>query len=252
MKQVLLGLSASAFLGAAIPASSALEDLERLAVIRLAAPLEHVQGIDVEGDSLWVSSVDRDAKRGYVHLFDLLSGKLRAQASVGRGARFHPGGISLDGDSLWVPVAEYQRDSSSLVQRRHKRTLELQSEFLVEDHIGCVAAGATLIGGNWDSRILYEWTRAGRELRQRPNPTRNAYQDLKRVGDRWVASGKLSKDEGAIDWLDDSLVLVKRLATGKTDRGVLFTNEGMAIRDGTLYLLPEDGPSRLFVFKLPR
>lgn len=246
-----MGLSASVFLGPAIPAPSALQDLERLAVIRLAASLDHVQGIDAEGDSLWVSSVDRNAKEGFLHLFDLPSRKLRAQVSVGRGARFHPGGISLDGDSLWVPVAEYERDSSSLVQRRDKRTLELQSEFAVKDHIGCIAAAANLIGGNWDSRIFYEWTREGRELRRRPNPTPNAYQDLKRVGDRWVASGKLSEDEGAIDWLDDSLVLVKRLVTGRTDRGVLFTNEGMAIRDGKLYLLPEDGPSRVFVFKLP-
>jgi hypothetical protein len=32
---------------------------------------------------------------------------------------------------------------------------------------------------------------------------------------------------------------------------VSYTHEGMAIRDGVLYLLPEDEPSRLFRFKLP-
>jgi hypothetical protein len=30
-----------------------------------------------------------------------------------------------------------------------------------------------------------------------------------------------------------------------------YTNEGMTLRDGVLYLLPEDEPSRLFRFRLP-
>jgi hypothetical protein len=241
-----------AWLGLLAPQPAArLEDLERLAVVPLQAALDHVQGIDVLEDSLWVSSVDRKAKRGFLHLFDLASGRLRAEVSVERGARYHPGGIALDGDSLWVPVAEYARVGTSLVQRRDKRTLALVSEFEVADHIGCLAAGGTLVGGNWDSRIFYEWTPDGRLIRERPNPTPNAYQDLKRVAGALVASGNLSAEQGAIDWLDpETLSLQRRLLTGKTDRGVRFTNEGMAIRDGTLYLLPEDGPSRLFVFRL--
>jgi hypothetical protein len=32
---------------------------------------------------------------------------------------------------------------------------------------------------------------------------------------------------------------------------VPYTNEGMTIRGGSLYLLPEDERSRLFRFKLP-
>lgn len=218
----------------------------------LQATLDHVQGIEVEGDSLWVSSVERAAKKGFLHLFDRKSGRLRAQVSVERGARYHSGGIARDGDSIWVPVAEYARDSTSLIQRRDKRTLALLGEFEVADHIGCVAAGETLVGGNWDSRIFYEWTREGRLLRRRENPNPNAYQDLKLVGGKLIASGKPSAEEGAVDWLEpESLALSRRIVTGKTDRGVLFTNEGMAIRDGKLYLLPEDGPSRLFVFRLP-
>lgn len=180
------------------------------------------------------------------------AGQLRAQVSLARDARYHPGGIALDGDSLWVPVAEYARSSTTLVQRRDKASLELQGEFEVSDHIGCIAAGADLVGENWDSRVFYSWSRDGRLLRRRDNPSPNAYQDLKLVEGRLVASGKLSQDEGAIDWLDvGSLALVRRIVTGKTERGVLFTNEGMAVRDSKLYLLPEDGPSRLFVFRLP-
>jgi len=246
----LLGIWLSG-LGALAPqAPLRLEDLERLEIV-LQAALDHVQGIDVEGDSLWVSSVDRKGKHGFLHLFDRSTGRLLAHVSVERGARYHPGGIARDGDAIWVPVAEYARASSALIQRRDKRTLALLSEFEVDDHIGCIAAGETLVGGNWDSRIFYEWSRDGRLLRQRPNPTPNAYQDLKRVGDALVGSGKLAAEQGAIDWLDpETLALRRRIVTGKTDRGVLFTNEGMTIRDGTLYLLPEDGPSRLFVFRL--
>jgi hypothetical protein len=47
-----------------------------------------------------------------------------------------------------------------------------------------------------------------------------------------------------------SLKLVKRMEAGKTNRGVPFTNEGMAVGAGRLWLLPEDGPSRLFEFRL--
>lgn len=157
------------------PAPARLEDLERLEVVQLRAPLDHVQGIDVEGDSLWVSSVGRAAHKGFLHLFALPSGRLRAQVSVERGVRYHLGGIALDGDSIWVSVAEYVSNGTSLIQRRNKRSLSLETEFEVADHIGCIAAGEDLIGGNWDTRIFYQWSRDGRLLRHRPNPTSNAY-----------------------------------------------------------------------------
>jgi hypothetical protein len=32
---------------------------------------------------------------------------------------------------------------------------------------------------------------------------------------------------------------------------VSFTNEGMTLRNGKLYLLPEDDPSRLYLFMPP-
>ena len=66
-----------------------------------------------------------------------------------------------------------------------------------------------------------------------------------------MGGGVRSREEGAIDWLDPAtLTLARRITAGRTGRGVLYTNEGMAIRGGKLYLLPEDGPSRLFVYRL--
>jgi hypothetical protein len=105
------------------------------------------------------------------------------------------------------------------------------------------------VGGNWDSVTLYRWTRDGRETGRTPNPRKIAYQDFKIVDGALVASGLLSKEEGAIDWLDpDTYALRRRVVAGKTSRGVPYTQEGMTFRGGALYLLPEDGPSRLFRF----
>ena len=60
------------------------------------------------------------------------------------------------------------------------------------------------------------------------------------------------RDAGAIDWLSPTnYELQRRLSAHRTDLDVSFTNEGMTLRNGTLYLLPEDDPSRLFVFEPP-
>jgi hypothetical protein len=227
-----------------------LSEWRALPPVALRAELHHAQGIDLEGGVLWVSSVDAEARVGYVSRFELATGKLLAQVRVDEGARFHPGGLTLDGDSIWVPVGEYDRDGPTTVQRRDKRTLALLSSFTVHDHIGCLAADQDgLVGGNWDSRILYRWNRDGKELGKTPNPGKTRYQDLKIVGGALVGSGLLSKTEGAVDWLDPrDYRLVKSVSTGVTDRGVAYTQEGMTLRGGRLYLLPEDGPSRLFAF----
>ena len=227
-----------------------LDGWKALPIIELLADLHHVQGIDVERGLLWVSSVDAPARVGYLSRFDLRTGRLLNQVRVEEGQRFHPGGLTLDGDSIWVPVAEYDRDGPTSIQRRDKRTLALRTSFTVNDHIGCIAAGKDgLVGGNWDSRILYRWSREGREISRTPNPGTTSYQDLKIVDGLLLGSGNQSKTEGAVEWLDPKDYLVKkRVMAGQTSRGVTYTHEGMTYREGRLYLLPEDGRSRLFVF----
>jgi hypothetical protein len=139
-----------------------------------------------------------------------------------------------------------------VIQKRNLRTLELEYQFDVADHIGCIAATPeVLIGANWDSRDFYIWDRKGQLLRKISNPTPNAYQDLKFVDGQLVASGLLPGRNGAIDWLDyPAFHLVRRVTVGQTSRGVPYTSEGMAVRGDQLYLLPEDSPSRLFQFHL--
>jgi hypothetical protein len=216
--------------------------------LTIPANLHHVQGIDVEGDTLWVSSVDKETKKGHLYKLHRQTGHILAQVEVQDGEKFHPGGLTLDGDDLWLPVAEYRRSSTAQIQRRDKRTLRLISKFEVNDHIGCIAASRNrLYGGNWDTREIYEWTKSGKLLDKRNNNTGTRYQDMKFVKDQLIAAGLRSKGKGAIDWLDPkSLQPVRREELETTDRGIVYTNEGMTLRDNKIYLLPEDAPSRLF------
>lgn len=230
---------------------TSLDGLKQLAVIELKGELDHVQGIEVDETRVWVTSVNREDKTGHLHAFDLTTGAWIDQTEVQEGERYHPGGLAGDGSSLWIPVAEYRKLSSAAIQRRDKNTLKLLDRFTVDDHIGCVAVdGGRLIGGNWDSRDLYIWDKSGKQLKKIANPLPTRYQDMKAANGILIASGLL-KGRGAIDWVRlDTLELIRRFWGDKTSRGVCFMNEGMALREGKLYLLPEDGPSRLFVFQL--
>ncbi len=216
--------------------------------IPLQAELDHVQGIDTDGEKLWVSEVQRKQKRGRLHEFELTSGKILRTVDLTRGAQYHPGGIAADETSIWVPVAEYRPKSTSTVLRLSKESLAVIESIPVADHVGAVAVrGEQIIGANWDARQFID-LRSGE---RRDNPLDSRFQDMKFWNDSLVASG-LREAGGTIDWLDPrTLALQNRWIASKTDRGVLFTHEGMAIRGRTLYLLPEDGPSRLFIIHLP-
>jgi hypothetical protein len=233
-------------------AAATLAELQSVRTVELRGATHHVQGIDSDGSKLWVTSVERETRKGYLMEFALPGGDLLRSTDLAKGDRFHPGGLSRDGDSLWIPVAEYRRESSATIQKRSIRTLETESEFETRDHIGCIAVVPEgIVGANWDSRDFYVWDRQGKLLRKVANPTPNAYQDIKFVDGKLVGAGLLPGRKGALDWLEwPSLKLIRRIGAGATSRGVPYTNEGMALRGDRLLLLPEDGPSRLFEFRL--
>jgi hypothetical protein len=223
-------------------------------VLALQTRTAHVQGIDTDGVHLWVTSVDRATRKGYLQEFAVADGRLERSVEVQDGARFHPGGIAADADSIWIPVAEYRASSTAVIQRRSKRTLALDFQFPVPDHIGCVAVTPQLIiGGNWDSRDFYVWDHRGKLIRKVAATSGNAYQDMKVHDGQLVASGLLSGGRAAVDWLEISaMTLIHRVPLGNTDRSLPLTREGMTVFENRLWLLPEDGDSRLFVFDLPR
>ena len=230
-----------------------LATLTVMGITNLVGPTHHVQGIDIEGDVVWVSAVDKATHKGFLSRFNWKTGERLATVEVQDGERYHPGGLQLAGESLWLPVAEYRRESTAWIQKRNKLTLALESQFPVADHIGCVAVSNGVIwGGNWDSRHLYRWRPDGTLIDKRANPTATGFQDLKIHDGSLIGSGVKTPAVGAIEWLHpESLAVQRSISTGRTDRGVRYTNEGMAIEKGILYLLPEDDPSRLFRFRLP-
>lgn len=247
----ILWLVAMSVAVAAPPAASKLDALKLMRVLDLEGTTYHVQGLDVDDRRLWTTSVDSQGRKGFLHEFTLNGEHVRS-VEIQDSERFHPGGIASDSDSLWIPVAEYRAKSTSMIQRRNKRTLQLESQFSVPDHIGCIAVTPEfLIGGNWDSREFYFWDRQGKLIRRLASPNETAYQDMKFDAPYVVASGLLPGRKGAIDWLAlPSLTRVHRIEAGNTDRGDPFTREGMALYRDQLYLMPEDGPSRVFAFEL--
>jgi len=223
------------------------------------APLEgdtgHVQGIAVDEGRLFLTSVDREARKGRLLEFDAETGKQLRAVELQTGEMYHPGGIDVDDEAVWVPVAEYRPESRSVIQRRLKSSLELAGSFEVADHIGALAVlPEGLLLANWDARKFYLYSRDGKLIWTKPNPNPTRYQDMKRRYGAIVASGLRGRGAAAqavVEWLDpETLRPLENQVLGRSDRGVPLTSEGMDYRDGRLYLVPENAPSRLFVFKL--
>jgi len=246
---LLLTQSAAAASAQPIPA---IERARLVDVLPLDGELFHVQGMDLDAQHIWVTSVDTREHKGYIHQFDRRSGKFQRRLEITDGLRYHPGGMAMHGGSIWVPVAEYRANSSAVLIEIDKQTLTIRRKIAVADHLGCVAvSGRGLVAGNWDSRLLYVFDRNGRQVRVVKNPSPTRYQDMKFARGRLVGSGALGPKAGAIDWFAwPSMKLVDSRAAVATDRGIRYTEEGMALKGNDLFLVPEDGPSRMFRFKL--
>ncbi|WP_447728014.1 DUF6454 family protein [Sphingomonas koreensis] len=236
-----------------------IEHARLMGALKLDGELFHVQGLELEQRHIWVTSVDEKNRKGYLHAFDRRTGKLLRRLELTDGARYHPGGISISGRSIWVPVAEYRPKSSAILVEIDADSLQLRRKVHVADHLGFVAAsGDTLVAGNWDSRLLYIFDlETNAPVRTVPNPSPTRYQDMKFVDGQLVAGGALTLWSGAVDWIDwPSLKVTRTLRAGAIGpirpigRGGPYTGEGMAIEGRDLYLVPEDGPSRMFHFRL--
>jgi hypothetical protein len=236
-----------------------IENARLLGTLELAGELFHVQGLELDSRRIWVTSVDQTNRKGYIHEFDRRTGKLRRRLELTDGSKYHPGGISISGRSIWVPVAELKPKSTAVLVEIDTETLRVRRKIPVADHLGCVAAsGSSLVAGNWDSELLYIFD-LNDDARTRivPNPSPTRYQDMKFVDGQLVAGGSLTLWSGAVDWIDwPSMKLRRTLRAGAIGpirplgRGGPYTGEGMAIDGRDLYVVPEDGPSRLFHFRL--
>ena len=76
------------------------ETMAPVRVLALQAKTAHVQGIDTDGAHLWVTSVDRASRKGYLQEFTVADGRLERSIEVQDSDRFHPGGIAADANSI--------------------------------------------------------------------------------------------------------------------------------------------------------
>lgn len=256
-----LFMAVSTFSVAAAPESfiGSVEHSRFVGAQQLLGETFHVQGIALAPQRIWITSVDNRSKRGWLHEFDRATGKPLRRMELTDGVRFHPGGLSVSGGALWVPVAEMRARSSAVLVEIDAQTFTVRRRIGVADHIGCLAAsGDKLIGGNWDSRLLYVFDkRSGKAERVVANPSQTRFQDMKVVDGQLVASGNVDWLSGTIDWIDMATMQVRRRvkagAVGPVrpfGRGGPLTGEGMAIEGRDVYLVPEDGPSRVFHYRL--
>ena len=60
-----------------------------------------------------------------------------------------------------------------------------------------------------------------------------------------------TKGPGTIDWIHvETFEPIKRMAVGTTPRGASFTREGISLWKDQLFLMPEDGYAKIYVFDM--
>lgn len=177
-------------------------------------PAHHPQGLARVGDRYYLTSVevteqptpcepacdghDRTTGAGVGHLVEFdTHGRLLRRATLGAGARYHPGGLDFDGRYLWTAAAEYRPDSAATVYRIDPRTLRAQRMFDVGGVVRDRSTGR-LVGLSWGSRTLYVWDTRGRQLHARPNPEQFVdFQDCRSLaGGKAACSGVATLDVG--------------------------------------------------------
>lgn len=148
----------------------------------------HPQGMARIDGTWWVSTVDIDARRGWILAIDP-DGREVERVAVGDDARYHPGGMDFDGAALWIAAAEYRPDSTASIIRFVPGGTP-EHVFDVADHVGAVArCGPTgdLVGWSWGSRRFFRWGPDGTLVRSVTNPSFFVdHQDC-----QWLSSGHL-------------------------------------------------------------
>ena len=212
----------------------------------------HVQGLELTEQFYFVTSVDKEQKRGWLFKIDRQNANLNSKIELTDSTLIHPGGIQFDGHYLWIPNAEYKRESRTMIYGVDTNSLEIRTSFPVDDHIGAIASDGKnlLYGVNWDALHFYTWDFEGHQLNKVDSPTSMAYQDIKYFAGKLLCSGH-EDDDSAIDVIDpENWTLVKRIDLPQDGWKNTLSREGMTF-DGNLYFLPDDGPdSRIMIFAL--
>jgi len=212
----------------------------------------HVQGLELTEQFYFVTSVDKEQKRGWLFKIDRQNANLNSTIELTDRTLIHPGGLQFDGHYLWIPNAEYKSQGRTMIYGVDPDSLEICTSFPVDDHIGAIASDGKnlLYGVNWDALHFYIWDFDGHQLNKVDSPTSMAYQDIKYFAGKLLCSGH-EDDDSAIDVIDpENWTLVKRIDLPQDAWKNTLSREGMTF-DGNLYFLPDDGPySRILIFTL--
>jgi len=212
----------------------------------------HVQGLELTEQFYFVTSVDKEQKRGWLFKIDRQNANLNSKLELTDSTLIHPGGLQFDGHYLWIPNAEYKSQGRTMIYGVEPDSLEICTSFPVDDHIGAIASDGKnlLYGVNWDALHFYTWDFDGHQLNKVDSPTSMAYQDIKYFAGKLLCSGH-KDDDSIIDIIDtENWTLVKRIDLPQDVWKNTLSREGMTF-DGNLYFLPDDGPdSRIMIFTL--
>lgn len=230
----------------------------------------HVQGLAMDAERVYVSSVERASRSGWLFVLDRPTLSIRHSYRLAIGDQFHPGGMQLQQGVLHLPLAEYRALSTSVLLRvdpsqwskpaKESRRPTIAVSHAVDDHVGCLACDdqGVLYAGNWDCKQFRVMDATGRKVREFSNPTGVAYQDFEWHESLLWCAGNLKEGNqlrSVVDVIDPQAgACVRRYllegtrATGGSD----FAHEGFTKEGNRLWLLPEDGPnSTLYRFDLP-
>ncbi len=219
----------------------------------------HVQGLCVDANTFWVSTVNRPQREGWLLQIDRATLHLQRKIRLVRRQQYHPGGMQLRGGKIWLPLAEYRPRSTATLLQIDAANLTIEQALPINDHVGAVAVDTQnrLYAANWDSRVFYVLQRppGSGAIKQVANPTGVAYQDIEWHDGYLYASGKHRRLGPVVDVIDtDAWRLLKRYRLKGEVRsgGHNFSREGFCKAGAYFYLLPEDGPhSTVYRFPLP-
>ena len=236
----------------------------------------HSQGLYVtEQDYIVTGRIDTPPRRPVVIRFpreDLNSYEFLDLGPIdhGNAGLNHPGGFDRDQQGVfWIPLSTSHRRGPTIVvgiklseRKLPANVSEIHESFEVPDHLGaiCCLNEGRLLAANWDTNTVYLINSStGKVEEQIPhdqffgnaNGVHLAVQDWKfdRKSKLVIAGGidkspaRKPQESGAVvAWIDPVLRKITKLIRldARADVARPLTNEGMSLRNGKLFLLPED------------
>lgn len=231
----------------------------------------HTQGLQVTSrDWLVTGRLETNPKRPLLFRFSRTDPNEYevADLSVASDANIsldHPGGFDRDENGLlWIPVSVSNRRGPSVIlgiaikEDRPLSEMSIVHSIYFEDHVGavCCVGQGTLLAANWDTKTVYRFETAARDVRNKKAKDVSAaisgfaVQDWKydAVSKRVLAGGidksptrNPDESEAVITWIDLATGASKKLRLeSRSDVTRPLTNEGLDWFEGELYLLPED------------